>query len=88
MTYLDSSFDRCKSFYNKACYERDKSLIKLYSYNTYVCGYDTKSKSFIEPDYYPHSMTTNRHVREFKKQIEAGYIYWKIQRDTRPSVSV
>lgn len=74
MTYLDCSFDRCKSFYNKAFYKKDNSLIKLFSYNTYVYGYDTDKKTFIKPEYSHHSYTTNRHVREFKRQIEAGYI--------------
>ena len=72
--FLSASYDSRKSFYNKAYYSFDDGIISLYSYNTLVLKYDTNTKEFIDVEYYPHSMTTNRHVKEFKLQVENGLI--------------
>lgn len=72
--FLSCTFDRRKSFYNKAYYIKDGNEIRLYSYNSKVIIYNNLTKLFTDCDYYPHSMTTNRHIKEFKRQIEAGYI--------------
>lgn len=72
--YLSCTFDSKKSFYNKAYYVREGNELRLYSYDTHVLSYDNISKLFTEPYYSHHSSTTNRHVREFMRQIEAGMI--------------
>lgn len=74
MKYLDAIFDSRKSFYNKAVVEWGENEIRLYSYNTFVMRYDTLKQEFTEQFYAPHSQTTNRHIKEFKLQVEAGYI--------------
>lgn len=71
---LKPIFDCRKSFYGKARLVIEYPFIKLYSYNTLVCVYDQDMKECIDQDYSHHSYTTNRHVREFKKQVSEGYI--------------
>lgn len=68
---LMCEYDVRQSFYHKAIVEEDKDGLKtLYSYETPVATIDRKGK-YTELDYCPHSMTTNRHVKEFRKQFEA-----------------
>ena len=74
MYELSTIFDSRKSFYGKAIVDTIDNYIYLYSYLTKVCRYNKDTKEVEDLDYYPHSSTTNRHVREFKRQIEAGYI--------------
>lgn len=70
--YLNTVFDNCKSFYNKAYYKYIDYLnsIYLYSYNTHVLTFNKSKQCFEDVYYCPHSRTTDRHIREFKKQIE------------------
>ena len=68
--YLSCTFDARKSFYNKCFYIKENNLIKLFSYNTYVLGFNTDTQQFIEINFYPNSQTTKRHIKEFRLQIE------------------
>lgn len=70
--YLTPVFDSCKSFYNKAYYRYIESLdcIFLYSYGIHVLTWDRAKQVFNPVDYHVHSRTTDRHIREFEKQIE------------------
>lgn len=70
--FFNPVYDRAKSFYNKTYYKYIDYLncIYLYSYNTHVLTYDREKKAFEDVYYCPHSRTTDRHIKEFKKQIE------------------
>ena len=61
-----------QSFYGKAKIVEDGNTATLYSYNTPVAK--IVDGKFEELDYYPHSQTTSRHIKQFKKfyDIEAS----------------
>ena len=61
-----------KSFYGKAKIVEDGNTATLYSYNTPVAK--IVDGVFEELDYAPHSQTTSRHIKQFKKfyDIEAS----------------
>lgn len=73
MIQLTTVYDSRKSFYRKAHYRREDQRIILRSYETDVVEYDTESGQFQEL-WGGSSQTTNRHIREFMKQIEYGDI--------------
>lgn len=54
-----------QSFYGKAKIVEDGNTATLYSYNTPVAK--IVDGKFEELDYYPHSQTTSRHIKQFKK---------------------
>jgi len=61
-----------QSFYGKAKIVEDGNTATLYSYNTPVAR--IVDGVFEELDYAPHSQTTSRHIKQFKKfyDIEAS----------------
>lgn len=61
-----------QSFYGKAKIVEDGNTATLYSYNTPVAR--IVDGVFEELEYTPHSQTTNRHIKQFKKfyDIEAS----------------
>ena len=66
---LTAKYDSRKSFYNKAIVYEDmngRHLI-LRSYNTVVA--EIMDGKVIRADIGVHSVTTNRHIREFIKQF-------------------
>ena len=73
MIELTTKFDSRKSFYRKAHYRRENQKIILRSYSTDVMEYDTDSEEFREL-WGGSSQTTNRHIREFVRQIQGGDI--------------
>lgn len=73
INFLTALYDSRKSFYNKAYYIKEDNVIKLFSYNTLVMLYDLSTGMFTEPDH-KKSQTTNRHIKEFRKQIENNNI--------------
>ena len=73
MIQLTTVYDSRKSFYRKAHYRRENEKIILRSYETDVVEYDTDSGQFQDLGL-RRSHTTNRHIREFMKQIEYGDI--------------
>ena len=66
---LTARFDARKSFYGKAYTYEEDNRTYLVSYESRV-GYIEDGK-FYELEYAPHSQTTNRHIKEFKKQFGA-----------------
>ena len=73
MIELTTKFDSRKSFYRKAHYRRKDQKIILRSYETDVIEFDTETGEFREL-WGGSSQTTNRHIREFVRQIQAGDI--------------
>lgn len=65
---LTTQYDSRKSFYRKAMVEREGDTLTLYSYDTPVAI--IRGGEFQELDYFPHSRTTARHIREFRLQFE------------------
>ena len=61
---------------------KEYNLIKLYSFKSLVCIYDTETKTFVEVPYTfkdvygnssSYSMTTSRHINKFKKFINSNF---------------
>lgn len=73
MIELTTKFDSRKSFYRKAHYRREDQKIILRSYETDVLEYDSDSGDFHNL-WMGNSRTTDRHIREFVRQIQAGDI--------------
>ena len=73
MMELTTKFDSRKSFYRKAHYRREDEKIILRSYETDVLEYDSDTGEFREM-WGGNSQTTNRHIREFVRQIQGGDI--------------
>jgi len=66
---LTPIYDNHQSFYGKArVYRRDKVIV-LVSYTTEVMRYDTISHNLTRLVGQPESATTNRHMREFARQL-------------------
>ena len=67
MFELQARYDARKSFYGKAKVVVEGNILSLYSYDTLVAviidGKVTRADIGV------HSMTTNRHIREFVKQF-------------------
>ena len=60
--------DSRKSFYGKAkVIYQDNGTIQLQSYNTIVC--ETDNNGYFKMLWDGKSQTTNRHIKEFKKQF-------------------
>lgn len=73
MIELTTRYDSRKSFYRKAHYRREDQKIILRSYSTEVIEYDTETGEFQDLGL-RRSQTTNRHIREFVRQIQGGDI--------------
>ena len=70
---LDAIYDSRKSFYGKAKILKTSKVIELFSYDALVASYNWVTKIlWITEELAYHTMTTNRHIREFQKQIENG----------------
>lgn len=67
-----------QSFYGKAKIVEDGNTATLYSYNTPVAK--IVDGKFEELDYAPHSQTTNRHIKQFKK-------FYDISAETHPEIT-
>jgi hypothetical protein len=65
---LTARYDSRKSFYGKAkVIEHDDGIIQLQSYDTIVCEID--KDGYFWHTWNGESRTTNRHIKEFKKQF-------------------
>ena len=60
-----SPVDNKKSFYNKAHVVLNNDIATLYSYNTEIMSYNTKTKEVLKTPYYDYSATTKRHQKAF-----------------------
>lgn len=73
---LQARFDSKRSFYGKAHVLSTRRYVKLQSYDTIVAIYDRESEllSVLPNNVYAekgkYSMTTQRHIREFARQLE------------------
>lgn len=65
MEILEPRYDSRKSFYRKAYVCKRGKELDLYSYDTLVAIIDRKGTVTIDLS---HSITTNRHIKEFLKQ--------------------
>ena len=77
-TELCPCYDARQSFYGKAHLIIDGNIIKLQSYETIVCEYNTKSGEFRKL-WGGWSNTTGRHITEFCKQYgisNGGKKWW------------
>lgn len=64
---LDARYDSRKSFYGKAhVIDHENGVLELQSYDTIVARIE--NGTVVKNDIGLHSMTTNRHIREFLKQ--------------------
>ena len=61
-----------RSFSGKAKVLIDGESIKLFSYDSLVLIYNLLNKEFEDVEYFPHSQTTTKHIKEFKQQIING----------------
>ena len=61
---------------------KEYNLVKLYSYKSLVCIYDTETKTFedvtytfkdVYGTYSGYSKTTSRHINKFKKYIKDNF---------------
>lgn len=57
--------DGRKSFYGKCYVEVVGDYVTLYSYNTKIMTYNTKTRELIKHYAYNYSMTTKRHQKAF-----------------------
>lgn len=65
---LSARYDRRKSFYGKAhVIELDDGTKQLQSYNTIVCQVDSNGN--YKKLWDGNTQTTNRHIREFQRQL-------------------
>lgn len=65
---LSARYDSRKSFYGKAQVLENGNHLTLFSYGTKVAEMD--NGKYISLGYEGYSQTTNRHIREFRKQFE------------------
>ena len=78
MIELTTHFDSRKSFYRKAHYRYENFKIVLRSYETDVLEFCILTQKFKEL-WGGSSRTTDRHMREFTRQIQEGVIRWGYQ---------
>lgn len=64
--------DSRKSFYNKCYVIIDGDTATLYSYDTKIMTYNTKTGDITKTAYYDYSMTTKRHQKAFCKLYNIG----------------
>lgn len=65
---LMANYDSRKSFYGKALVEEDGATLTLYSYLTPVAK--IVNGQYVSLGYEGYSQTTNRHIKEFRRQFE------------------
>ena len=65
---LTTRYDARKSFYGKALVEEDGDTLTLYSYLTPVAK--IVNGQYVSLGYEGYSQTTNRHIKEFRRQFE------------------
>lgn len=67
---LEAIYDARKSFYGKATYcDNGEGTITLFSYDRRVAYIDAEGFHEVQGVSGSESMTTQRHIREFKKQF-------------------
>lgn len=63
--YLPPIIGQQKSFYGKAIIEFFGDNVNLWSYNTRICSYNTRTKELTKYSAYNYSQTTKRHQIAF-----------------------
>lgn len=68
ITILKPQYTSNKSYYNKAQVLTENNILKLKSYDTIVCEYNTQTHEFTK-FWNGYSRTTAKHITDFVKQF-------------------